>query len=100
LDYQYTVLKNEGQEGKIGLFWGWVPVRGGRHKERGLRCIWWMYFESIYENRIMKPVENVLRRGEKVGGIMVGVSLRYMVSTYVNICPPVQHYMLIKLIKK
>jgi hypothetical protein len=23
-----------------------------------------------------------------------------MVSTYVNICPPVQHYMLIKLIKK
>jgi hypothetical protein len=30
LYYQYTLfLKNEGQEGKIGLFQGWVPV-GGR----------------------------------------------------------------------
>jgi hypothetical protein len=28
LDYQYTLLKNEGQEGKIGLFQKWVPVVG------------------------------------------------------------------------
>jgi hypothetical protein len=29
LDYQYTLnLKREGQEGKIGLFWGWVPKGG------------------------------------------------------------------------
>jgi hypothetical protein len=27
-------LKNEGQEGKIGLFQGWVQWEGGRHKER------------------------------------------------------------------
>jgi hypothetical protein len=26
--------------------------------------MWWMYFVSIYENRRMKPVEIVLRRGE------------------------------------
>jgi hypothetical protein len=25
--------------------------------------IWWMYFIFMYENRIMKPVEIVLRRG-------------------------------------
>jgi hypothetical protein len=24
LDYQYTLLKNEGQKEKMGLFWGWV----------------------------------------------------------------------------
>jgi hypothetical protein len=30
LNYQYTLnLKNEEQEGKIGLFQGWVPVGGG-----------------------------------------------------------------------
>jgi hypothetical protein len=37
LDYKYTFFfLNEGQEGKTGLFWGWVPVvevRDG-HKER------------------------------------------------------------------
>jgi hypothetical protein len=27
-------LKTEGQEGKTGLFWGWVLVGGGGHKER------------------------------------------------------------------
>jgi hypothetical protein len=30
--------KNEGQEAKIGLFQGCVPVRGGRHKERVIEC--------------------------------------------------------------
>jgi hypothetical protein len=33
-NYQYTLLKNEGQEGKTCLFWGLVPVRRRRHKER------------------------------------------------------------------
>jgi hypothetical protein len=28
-----------------------------------IRCIYWMYFVSIYENRRMKPVEIVLRIG-------------------------------------
>jgi hypothetical protein len=28
-----------------------------------MRGIWWMSFVSIYENRNMKPVEFVLRRG-------------------------------------
>jgi hypothetical protein len=26
----YTLKKNEGQEGKAGVFWRWVPVGGGR----------------------------------------------------------------------
>jgi hypothetical protein len=26
--------RNEGQEGKIGLFQGWVPVGRGEHKKR------------------------------------------------------------------
>jgi hypothetical protein len=26
--------------------------------------MWWMYFVFIYENRRMKPVETVLRKGE------------------------------------
>jgi hypothetical protein len=29
LNYQYTLKITEGQEGKIGLFWEWVPVGGG-----------------------------------------------------------------------
>jgi hypothetical protein len=28
LDCQYILKKHEGQEGKIGLFQGWVPVGG------------------------------------------------------------------------
>jgi hypothetical protein len=28
-------LKMKGRWGKIGLFREWVPVGGGRHKERG-----------------------------------------------------------------
>jgi hypothetical protein len=47
-----------------------------------------MYFESIYKHRKMKPVKIVLRRGsgrkrENDGGGQI--SLRYIVSTYVNI---------------
>jgi hypothetical protein len=34
LDYQYKIFKNEGREDKIGLFWVWLPVGGGWHKER------------------------------------------------------------------
>jgi hypothetical protein len=33
LDYQHTLNQktNKGQEGKINLFWGWVPEKvGGR----------------------------------------------------------------------
>jgi hypothetical protein len=29
LDYQYTLKKNEGQEGKIDFFQGWVIVGEG-----------------------------------------------------------------------
>jgi hypothetical protein len=32
--YQYTLFKNEGQEGKTGLFWGWYQWEVGGHKER------------------------------------------------------------------
>jgi hypothetical protein len=39
-----------------------------------------MYFVSIYENRRMKPVEIVLRRGGR-GRTMEGVNLRHIVST-------------------
>jgi hypothetical protein len=28
LDYQYILKKKEGQEGKIGLFKGWITVGG------------------------------------------------------------------------
>jgi hypothetical protein len=46
----------------------------------------------LYENRTMKPVEIVLRRGERWGRMMEGVNLRYFVNAYVNltIYPPVQ----------
>jgi hypothetical protein len=41
--------------------------------EGGLRVIYMgMYFVSIYENRRMKPVEIVLRRGEGGRGRMEG----------------------------
>jgi hypothetical protein len=42
--------------------WGWVPARGGKVKGRG--CVWGLKSEQIYENRTMKPIEIVLRRGE------------------------------------
>jgi hypothetical protein len=57
LDYRYIFnFKNEGQERKIFSGGGWAQGKGE----------WWMYFVSIYENRIMKHVEIVLRR-EKEG---------------------------------
>jgi hypothetical protein len=34
-----------------------------------------MYFVYVYENRIMKPAENFLRRGKGWEGIMEGVNL-------------------------
>jgi hypothetical protein len=53
-----------------------------------------MCFVFIYENRRMKPVAIVLRRGEVGRGrIMEGISLtKIYLSTYVNITvyPPVQ----------
>jgi hypothetical protein len=35
-------LKSEGQEGKIGLFQGWIPVGGGGYKKRVTKgeCGW------------------------------------------------------------
>jgi hypothetical protein len=52
-------------------------------------------FVLIYENRRMKPVEIVLRKelmGRR-GRMMEGVSLRYIVSAYVNItCIPSAHF--------
>jgi hypothetical protein len=53
-----------------------------------------MYFVSIYESRITKPVEIVLRRGRKGRGrTMEAINLtKIHVSTYVCITmyPPVQ----------
>jgi hypothetical protein len=62
-----------------------------------------MYFVLIYENRITKPVEIVLRRGEEGRrGNDRGNKLRYIVSTYINITtyPPHNYYMLIKIYLK
>jgi hypothetical protein len=55
---QYT-LKNEGQEGKIGPVQSGYQWEGGGQTERGV------YLVYLYENRMMKPVGIVLRRGEK-----------------------------------
>jgi hypothetical protein len=52
-----------------------------------------MYFVFICENRRMKPVEMVPRRGRRRGKRTIeGVNLRYIVSTQVNITmyPPAQ----------
>jgi hypothetical protein len=38
-------------------------VGGGRAQRKGEgRCIWWVYFVSIYENKRVEPVEIILRR--------------------------------------
>jgi hypothetical protein len=35
LDYQYTLnFKNDRQEGKINLLWGWLPVGKGWAQEK------------------------------------------------------------------
>jgi hypothetical protein len=37
--------KKERQEGKIGFFWEWVPVGGGKAWGKGeWGWIWWIYF--------------------------------------------------------
>jgi hypothetical protein len=52
LDYQYIInYKNEGKEAKINPSCGWVPVGGGRHKERGNvgaydRCVLYPYMKT------------------------------------------------------
>jgi hypothetical protein len=41
--------KNEGQEGKIGLFWRWVPVKGGKERvDVGVygRCILYPHMKT------------------------------------------------------
>jgi hypothetical protein len=58
-----------------------------------------MCFVSICENRRMKRVEIVLRKGRRGRGSMTeGVNLRYTVSIYVNITiiPLYNYYILIK----
>jgi hypothetical protein len=54
----------------------------------------------LYENRRMKPVEIVLRRGR--GRMMERVNLRCIVSTYINITmyPPMQLLYVNKITKK
>jgi hypothetical protein len=48
--YIFYTKKNEGEEGKIGLFWECVPVGDGGHKERVnegeySRCILYSYMK-------------------------------------------------------
>jgi hypothetical protein len=43
----HLIFKNEGQEGKINLFQGWVSVGGGEHKKRGN--------ESVYGGCVLYP---------------------------------------------
>jgi hypothetical protein len=46
------------------VYGGWVPVGGVRLIREGKgQQIWCMYFAFVYENRRMKPVEIVVRRG-------------------------------------
>jgi hypothetical protein len=36
MDYQYTLnKKRKGWKKKLNLFWRWIPVGRGGHKERG-----------------------------------------------------------------
>jgi hypothetical protein len=57
-------INNEGQKGKMGHVWGWVSVGGERINREGeggqIRL---MYFVYMYEDRTVKPIEIVLRRG-------------------------------------
>jgi hypothetical protein len=53
LHNQYTFLKNEGMDSKIGPVWQWLSVGGGRQMERGKEgeyreCI--LYFCMKIEN--------------------------------------------------
>jgi hypothetical protein len=44
-NYENTLKKNEGQEGKTGPFQRWVPVVEERPKGKGEGWqIWWVYF--------------------------------------------------------
>jgi hypothetical protein len=50
LNYQYMFNKNDGQEGKINLFWDGYQWEGGGHKERGNEgeyggCILYLYMQ-------------------------------------------------------
>jgi hypothetical protein len=103
LDYQCTLIKNEGQEGKISLFWGGVIIVGDAWAQgKGeWGWIWRMYFLPIYENRRMKSVEIVLRNGRDERTIE-GVNLTKIYCKHISnisVYPPVNYYMLIKLNK-
>jgi hypothetical protein len=90
--------KNEGQEGKTGLVWEWVPLGGGKvngETEEGGYGACTLY---MYENRTVKPVEIVLRWGEGWGRMMRGVNLIKIHCKHICKCHNVylyNYYMLI-----
>jgi hypothetical protein len=59
------LLNNEGQECKMGPTRRTVLVGGGVEWRRQRRENILVYFIYVHENRIMKPVEIVLRRGRR-----------------------------------
>jgi hypothetical protein len=40
-----------------------ITGRGKAYRKGEGGQIWWIYFVFMYENRTMKPVETILRRG-------------------------------------
>jgi hypothetical protein len=64
--------------------------------------IWWMYFVYVYENRIMKLVEVVLRRGRRgrrendEGMNLIEIHYKHICKRH-NETPLYNYYMLIKM---
>jgi hypothetical protein len=62
--------------------------------------IWWIYEVFIYENRTMKPVEIVLRRGKEKRNNNIRVNLFQVHCEHICKChnesPMYNNYMLIK----
>jgi hypothetical protein len=91
-----SYILSERQEDKVGPVWRKINGEG----KTG--WIWCMYFVYIIENRIMKPVELVLRsRGGQWGRMMEEVNLIKMHYKHIYECHNeiLQHnqYMLIKI---
>jgi hypothetical protein len=81
------VLKNEGQEDKIGLIWNWVQEGGDVGIRKG--WIWWICFVFIYENKRIKPAEIVLGRGgerEDDGRVKSEIYCKH-ICKYYNVTP-------------
>jgi hypothetical protein len=62
-----SFFKNGGQEDKRGpVVWELVPVGERRIQGKGIgRRIGWKFYVLIYENGKMRPVETILRMGER-----------------------------------